>query len=353
MELKTALDLLVACAERWEVLDVILDTWSLRELTSVIPHRTPALKKIRIVDADAKPHDLNLFNSSAPLNHLADLSIFSHVSFHTGRPLPNLRNVCFNSVDTLDVIDCLSHCPCLEELVIRFEDWSHGPVPVMEIKLPHLRTFKATLDEDSDSGYDIKIAQLFENIRVPHLQTLFINFDRDPENGLTWVAVQNLLRRVDNTLENFEMWTCMSTPLEFGRCVELLPRLKYLACPDIFLHNEDVRACIFRRKLPMPCPNLTTIRLIKGHGSGTLDSYMIIPPTLFSLQSRMDLLKTTRRTPVLDGGFTVVVWEDAALFVRHYANRLPGIKFLDLDDWISRRKHDLYTDVGRAAWEIN
>ncbi|TDL23436.1 hypothetical protein BD410DRAFT_160683 [Rickenella mellea] len=146
-EFEAALDVLVR-SERWVVGDVTVDNRAALELASVIPHRTPSLKRVGIVDSDEDPTlwVLDLFKSSTPLHQLTDVPPTWCVSFRAGRPLPNIRNICLNAVECLDMVDCLLLCPCLEELAIL--------------------AVIATLDCYGDNEYDASVVQPFK-IFVP------------------------------------------------------------------------------------------------------------------------------------------------------------------------------------------
>ncbi|TDL24644.1 hypothetical protein BD410DRAFT_896821 [Rickenella mellea] len=347
MDLKAALHVLAKYSERWVVMDVLTEPWSFSILTSVIPHKTPALRRIRISNYDTDhPCHFDLFNTSTPLNHLTHLSITAHMSFPTGRPLPNLRNLCMYTVDTVDIMGCLSQCPGIEELVIRFDDWSYQSVPVVDIYLPHLRTFKMILDSNADEELDVNVVQLLENLRVPCLKTFFINIEREPGDGPIWTGLQSFLRRLNNTVESLEMWTCMSTLLEFENCLELLPGLKYLAFPYALIEDEVAPELFSRSRSSALCPQLNTLGIVKRHPYA-------INPLLSALHSRLvETADAVGQASDPPGDFTVVVWEDAAQFVRQYADLFPRINFQDSEDWISRRRHDLYTDVGEHVWDI-
>ncbi|TDL19362.1 hypothetical protein BD410DRAFT_900222 [Rickenella mellea] len=343
-----ALDVLIKHSLLWVRVKIFMDSSTIARLMSVVPRNTPRLKELTIYDENAQDICIDLF--SAPLEHLRELSLIAHATFGDGRVHGNLSSIALSLIDTTEIINCLSHCPRLEELYIRFK--SHGfdaqslKSAVGSLTLPCLRTLKVRWNPDVDEvGY---AAPLFDVLQLPCLMTLFINIEPMESDSPWWDTFLRFFKRLESPLENLEIWgggrngTGKYSPA-LPHCLALLPGLKYIGLPFEWLDE------LFRSHSPKasdtqwPNPQLKTFRVLSEDSSidkqgSTLLSAVEALMTASGPQNDDAKAKRTPFIVVFPGRLTV-------------KEAHPGVRVIGQYTWMAIHKHDMYGGAGQYAWD--
>ncbi|TDL16274.1 hypothetical protein BD410DRAFT_832160 [Rickenella mellea] len=337
------LGVLLDNCEAWRNVQLTTELSLLTEFLSVIPGRTPKIQKITIHGVGGYETFSLTKLFAAPLVGLTHLFIDASTRFlpcSNGLLLENLRSLHLRYVDQLELIDCLSRSPRLQEFKAWFTFNTPNLQPIhnhVNVCLPHLRSLQLILDvftwEQGKRGP-------FDHFQFPALETLFLDIlsanlqDPNVTDHLSDLTIEFACRYA-NSLQHLEIdGRFINPPAPF---VDRLPKLKHLGVPISFLDNEDIQGLVLRFSSSAHQPRQVfshieslSVFAVKGHSETNLSAI---------IRHAVEEESSTAVCPV-----TILV--PSASLESFIVPQGSMVHVRARHEWRELHRHDLYREIG-------
>ncbi|TDL14438.1 hypothetical protein BD410DRAFT_903042 [Rickenella mellea] len=335
-EFNAVIDVLLENCEMWRKVHITMQKNYSAELLSVLPMRTPNLRKLAI--DGPKFAIANLFD--APLTRLTHLFIIGTTIHSPPRGNLLLENLVFIqliSVHHSDVVECLSRSPRLEDVRAYFDFTAEDSRRIQErvcFTLKHMQHLHLIITiHNCDEGQ----RGPFDHINFPTLKTLLFkllvhDFETTHiRRDVLWDFSVNIASRYGGSTQNLEIESqCYG--LAHPGFIDRFRSLKHLGIHISVLNNDCIRALVsrFSSSTKPPFQTRSCLESLRIYGFNGDDH----EPTLRTIIDLAEKEKSSNavRPVIIVPSDPIILSSDST------------IEITNAHDWLERRC-DLYRDL--------